>query len=78
MAIQDEMYKEIEKEISLVIKEGREKVIVNNEKAKMVAKMLTELSTDKTEPESLLNQYMAGIKNICNSQNNDYTFSYNK
>lgn len=67
MAIQDEMYKEIEKEISLVIKEGREKVIVNNEKAKMVAKMLTELSTDKTEPESLLNQYMAGIKNICNS-----------
>ena len=67
MAIQDEMYKEIEKEISLVIKEGREKVIVNNEKAKMVAKMLTELSTDNTEPESLLNQYMAGIKNICNS-----------
>ena len=67
MAIQYEMYKEIEKEISLVIKEGREKVIVNNEKAKMVAKMLTELSTDKTEPESLLNQYMAGIKNICNS-----------
>lgn len=67
MAIQDEMYKEIEKEISLVIKEGREKVIVNNEKARMVAKMLTELSTDKTEPESLLNQYMAGIKNICNS-----------
>lgn len=67
MAIQDEMYKEIEKEINHVIKEGREKVIVNNEKAKMVAKMLTELSTDKTEPESLLNQYMAGIKNICNS-----------
>lgn len=67
MAIQDEMYKEIEKEINLVIKEGREKVIVNNSKAKMVAKMLTELSTDKTEPESLLNQYMAGIKNICNS-----------
>lgn len=67
MAIQDEMYKEIEKEINLVIKEGREKVIVNNGKAKMVAKMLTELSTDKTEPESLLNQYMAGIKNICNS-----------
>ena len=67
MAIQDEMYKEIEKEISLVIKEGREKVIVNIQKAKMVAKMLAELSTDKTEPESLLNQYMAGIKNICNS-----------
>lgn len=67
MAIQDEMFKMIEKEIDLVIKEGREKVIVKKDKAKLVAKMLTELSIDKSEPESLLNQYMAGIKNICNS-----------
>lgn len=66
MAIQDEMFKMIEKEIDQVIKEGREKVIVKTDKAKLVAKMLTELSTDKAEPESLLNQYMAGIKNICN------------
>ena len=48
MAIQDEMYKMIEQEIELVVKEGREKVLV-----------------DKSEAESLVNQYMANIKNIC-------------
>ena len=67
MAIQDEMYKMIEKEIDLVVKEEREKVLVNIDKAKQVAKMLTDLSVDKAEPESLVNQYMANIKNICNS-----------
>lgn len=65
MAIQDEMYKMIEQEIDLVVKEGREKVIVNNNKAKIVAKMLTDLCTDKADPDSLVNQYMANIKNIC-------------
>lgn len=67
MAIQDEMYKMIEQEINLVVKEGREKVLVNINKAKLVAKMLTELSVDKSEADSLVNQYMANIKNICNT-----------
>ena len=67
MAIQDEMYKMIEQEIELVVKEEREKVLVDINKAKKVAKMLTELSVDKSEAESLVNQYMANIKNICNS-----------
>jgi len=67
MAIQDEMYKMIEQEIDLVVKEEREKVLVDIGKAKKVAKMLTELSVDKSEADSLVNQYMANTKNICNS-----------
>jgi len=67
MAIQDEMYKMIEQEIDLVVKEEREKVLVDIGKAKKVAKMLTELSVDKSEADNLVNQYMANIKNICNS-----------
>ena len=67
MAIQDEMYKMIAQEIDLVVKEEREKVLVDIKKAKKVAKMLTELSVEKTEADSLVNQYMANIKNICNS-----------
>ena len=67
MTIQDEMYKMIEQEIDLVVKEEREKVLVDIGKAKKVAKMLTELSVDKSEADSLVNQYMANIKNICNS-----------
>ena len=67
MAIQDEMYKKIAQEIDLVVKEEREKVLVDIKKAKEVAKMLTELSVEKTEADSLVNQYMANIKNICNS-----------
>ena len=65
MAIQDEMYKMIEQEIDLVVKEEREKVLVDIGKAKKVAKMLTELSVDKSEADSLVNQYMASINNIC-------------
>ncbi len=65
MAIQDVMYKMIEQEIDLVVKEGREKVLVDVKKAKLVAKMLTELSVDKTEADSLVNQYIASINNIC-------------
>lgn len=67
MAIQDEMYKMIAQEIDFVVKEEREKVLVDIKKAKKVAKMLTELSVEKTEADSLVNQYMANIKNICNS-----------
>ena len=67
MAIQDEMYKKIEQEIDLAVKEGRGKVLVDIDKAKLVAKMLTELSVEKTEADSWVNQYMANIKNICNT-----------
>ena len=67
MAIQDEMYKAIEQEIDKTIAEGREKVIVKYERAKEVAKMLTELSTDKRGADTLTNQYIARIRNICNS-----------
>ena len=66
MAIQDEMYKAIEKEIDQTISSGNEKIIVDFEKAKEVAKMLTNLSTENSEPETLMNQYIANIKNICN------------
>ena len=67
MAIQDEMYKMIQQEIDLAVKEEREKVLVDIDKAKQVAKMLTQLSVDKSEPDSLVNQYMANINNICKS-----------
>ena len=67
MAIQDEMYKLIEKEINDTTEQGKEKRTVDINKAKEVAKMLTGLSTDKNEAETLVNQYIANIKNICNS-----------
>lgn len=65
--IQDEMYKAIEKEINQTIESDSGKIIVDYNKAKKVAKMLTELSMDKADAESLTNQYIAGIKNICNN-----------
>lgn len=68
MAIQDEMYKLIEKEINQTIETGKEIRTVNIEKAKEVAKMLTSLSTDASDADTLTNQYIANIKNICNSQ----------
>lgn len=67
MAIQDEMYKAIEKEIDQTVESGTEKVSVNFEKAKEVAKMLTDLSTSAGDADALTNQYIANIKNICNS-----------
>lgn len=65
MAIQDEMYKMIVQEIDETISLGREKRIVDVEKAKLVAKMLSELSMDVRDADTLVNQYIAGIKNIC-------------
>lgn len=67
MAIQDEMYKAIEKEIDQTLEYGTEKISVNLKKAKEVAKMLTDLSTNSGDADSLTNQYIANIKNICNS-----------
>ncbi|MCK9159502.1 MAG: hypothetical protein WCR45_01620 [Bacteroidaceae bacterium] len=66
MAIQDEMYKLIEQEINQTVEAGKEKVIVDYEKAKNVAQMLTDLSTDINDADSLTNQYIAQIKIICN------------
>lgn len=65
MAIQDEMFKLIEKEISETIKNGKEVRVVDLDKAKQVARMLTNLSIDPNESENLVNQYIANIKNIC-------------
>jgi len=65
MAIQDEMYKMIEKEINQIVAEDRQIIIVDYDKAKLVAKMLAELSTEREDADSLVNQYMAQIKNIC-------------
>lgn len=65
MAIQDEMYKMIEKEINQTVADDRQNIIVDYDKAKVVAKMLAELSTEREDADSLVNQYMAQIKNIC-------------
>ena len=65
MAIQNEMYKAIVKEIESTIDTNKEKVIVDIDKAKEVAAMLTELSISNSDAESLTNQYIANIKNIC-------------
>ena len=43
----------------------KQKIYVNVSKAKEVAKMLTDLSVDPSDAETLTNQYIARIKNIC-------------
>lgn len=64
MAIQDEMYKAIEKEINQTVESGAEKVTVNFEKVKEVAKMLTDLSTSVGDADVLTNQYIANKSNL--------------
>ena len=70
MAIQDEMYKLIVDELNKTVDAKKEKVLVDIKKAKEVAKLLTSLSTDRAEASSLVNQYIAQIKIICNSKQN--------
>lgn len=65
MAIQNEMYKLIEKEIDETLKIGKEVRTVDIEKSKEVAKMLASLATDPNEPDNLISQYIVNIKNIC-------------
>lgn len=65
MAIQDEMYKRIEQEINTLIKADKFNLVGKEDKAKNVAKMLTELSVDPQDAKNLVNQYIAQIKNIC-------------
>ncbi|WP_410084088.1 hypothetical protein [Barnesiella intestinihominis] len=65
MAIQDEMYRLIVEELDRTVEAKKEKVKVDIDKAKEVAKLLTSLSTDRGEAASLVNQYIAQIKQIC-------------
>jgi len=67
MAIQDQMLKMIVEEIDNTISSGQEKVIVNETKAKEVAKVLTNLSTERSEAATLVNQYIGQLKLICKS-----------
>ena len=67
MAIQDEMYRLIEQEISQTIEADKQIRVVDYDKAKQVARMLTSLSTETSDADTLTNQYIANIKNICNS-----------
>ena len=55
MAIEDEMYKLIEEEINAIIETGKEKVVVDKERAKKVARLLTSLSTEKADASNLVN-----------------------
>ena len=65
MAIQDEMYKMIVRKMEKAIAEDSQKIIVDYEKAKHVAKMLASLSTETNTAESLVNEYIKNIDNIC-------------
>lgn len=69
MAIQDEMYKMIVKEINQAKEDGKLNDL-DVEKVKQVAKMLTDLSTDRSEAERLIKQYISNIKNICEQKHN--------
>ncbi len=69
MGIEDKMYAAIEKEIDATIQNDKQKRYVNNERAKEVAEMLTHLSTDAADADSLTNQYIAQIKQICQTSN---------
>lgn len=65
MAIQDEMFKDIVAEIDKTSQSDTQRIHVDICKAKEVAKMLTDLSVSSSDAESLTNQYIARIKNIC-------------
>lgn len=66
MAMKDEMYKKIVQEINEGILQGKINLYGKETKLRDVAKMLTELSVDENrEADTLVNQYIANIKNIC-------------
>lgn len=65
MAIQDEMYKMIVRKMDKAIADGNQKLIVDYDKAKKVAEMLASLSTETNTAESLVNEYVKSIDNIC-------------
>lgn len=59
------MFKLIEQEIDTLVADERYPYSMKVDKAKQVAKMLTDLSISSSDAESLTNQYIAGIRNIC-------------
>lgn len=66
MTIQDEMYKMIASEIDKTLSEGKEKIIVDVNKSKRVAKELAALSVSiNHEAKSLADDLIVNIKNIC-------------
>ncbi len=65
MAIQDEMYKKIVQEIDSLIQNEKFNLVGKENVTKQVAKMLTELSVGPQDADSLVNQYIAQIKNLC-------------
>ena len=65
MAIQDEMYKSIEQEIDSLINANKLNLVGKEQKAKDVAKMLTELSVGPQDANNLVSQYIVQIRNIC-------------
>ncbi len=67
MTIQDEMYRMIAKEIDKTVSKGEDKIVVDVNKAKRVAKELAALSTSiNHEAKSLSDDLVVNIKNICN------------
>lgn len=71
MALKDKILEQINAEIDKTLELGREKRDVNIETAKQVAEMLAELSASDSyknkDAQSLSDDYIANIKNICNS-----------
>lgn len=65
MAISDIMYSMIEQEIDKTFAQERDKRIVDKDKAKKVAKMLSELATDRKEEDALVQLYIKNIKLLC-------------
>ena len=65
MAIQDEIYKQIEQEINSLIVADKFNLVGKEKEAKKVAEMLAGLSVDLRDADNLVNQYIAQIKIIC-------------
>lgn len=67
MDITEQMCHAIEVEIDRTVEIGKQKIYVDYDKAKEVAKMVANLSMEKDNADVLTNQYIARIKNICNN-----------
>ena len=65
MAIQDEIYNQIEQEINSLIVADKFNLVGKEKEAKKVAEMLAGLSVDPRDADNLVNQYIAQIKIIC-------------
>ena len=65
MAIQDEIYKQIEQEINSLIVADKFNLVGKEKEAKKVAEMLAGLSVDPRDVDNLVNQSIAQIKIIC-------------